>query len=361
MFSGMEIIRIVLGCLAAALGIPGNITIIYVFVRQGIKNATDVTFTALAIVELIACIINSMRIPIIFFHNEHPWACFVEIIGGRSALYAGLFLTISIAVYRYQAICKPFDRRIGRRAAILISIGCTLLAVCLHVPFFFITTSVKFNEESYGCKVYGDNPWGGEVYATSQAIVFCVSAIAITVLYLIIYKFIRAHQIIRKKMINAHVTSTTTESVISVSAAVSKSDAELSNATESNGTCKQGRHGSLQNEGPCDTRSHPRPVHEKTEQSSKKSKSHQTDHKTTQVVIIITVIFFLFWLPSIVLDQVPRNQLSRIIPDRQLRDDFVYFCYQIKYINNIINVFIYLFVNQRFRHTCCRPFTYCNN
>ena len=359
MFSGMDIIRMAVGCLAAALGIPGNITIIYVFVRQGIKNATDVTFTALAIVDLMASIISSMKIPMVFFQNDHPWACFVEIIGGRSALYAGLFLTISIAVYRYQAVCKPFERRIGRRAAILISIGCTLLAVCLHVPFFFITTSVKINEGSYGCKVYGNIPWGREVYAKSQAIVFCVSAIVITILYLLIYKFIRAHQIIRKKMINGHVTSTTTKSVVSVSAAVSTTDAELSNVAESNGTSKQGRHGSLQNEVSCDTRSHPRLVQEKTEQSSKKSKSHQTDHKTTQVVIIITVIFFLFWFPSIVLDQVPVQRLFRIFP----ADLFyiVYFFYQTKYINNFINVFVYLFVNKSFKRTCCKPFTYCNN
>ena len=346
MFSAMDIIRMVVGCLAAALGIPGNITIIYVFVRQGIKNATDVTFTALAIVDLMASIISSMKIPMVFFQNDHPWACFVEIIGGRSALYAGLFLTISIAVYRYQAVCKPFERRIGRRAAILISIGCTLLAVCLHVPFFFITTSWKFGEK-YGCLVYGKIPWGREVYARSQAIVFCVSAIVITVLYILIYKFIRAHQIIRKKMINGHVTSTTTKSVASVSAAISKTNAELSNAAEPNGTCKQGRHGSLQNEVSCDTRSQPRPVHDKTEQPSRKSKRHQTDHKTTQVVIIITVIFFLFWFPSIVLDQVPDKLMLKIIPADLLY--ISYFFYQTKYINNFINVFVYLFVNKSFK------------
>lgn len=187
------------GCLAAAIGIPGNIAIIIVFTCQGIKNATDITFIALAVVDLIAGIINGMKIVMVFFHDERPWACYIEVIAARSGLYAGLFLTIWIAVYRYQAICKPFDRRIGRRAAIFISIGFAIIAFGLHVPFFFITTSIKLGRE-YGCNVYGDIPWGRDVYAKTQAIVFCVSALGISVLYIQIYKFIRASQVIRQQM-----------------------------------------------------------------------------------------------------------------------------------------------------------------
>nr|XP_054759557.1 LOW QUALITY PROTEIN: C3a anaphylatoxin chemotactic receptor-like [Lytechinus pictus] len=227
MYTGMENIRLVVGSLTLALGIPGNLTIIIVFIRQGIKNATDVTFTALAIVDLIACIISGVKIPMVFFQDEHPWPCFTEIIGGRSTLYAGLFLTILIAFSRYQAICKPFERRIGRQTAILINIGCILFAFCIHVPFFFTSKSKNLGGDKFGCFVYGNIPWGRAVYAKFQASVFCVSATVITILYIMIYKFIHAHQNIRNQL---------DVGIASAHNALSKSDDPATKAAKSNGT-----------------------------------------------------------------------------------------------------------------------------
>ncbi|XP_030834656.1 uncharacterized protein LOC115921371 [Strongylocentrotus purpuratus] len=374
MFTDIYILRLIVGCLAAAFGIPGNITIIVVFGRLGIKNATDITFIALAVVDLIASIINGMKIVMVFFHGEHPWACFIEVIAGRSALYAGLFLTTWIAFYRYQAVCKPFERRIGRRAAVLISVACTVVAFGLHVPFFFITTSIR-RRNVYGCNIYGGVPWGRDVYAKAQAVVFCASALGIAGLYLRIYKFIRAHQIIRQQMITGsaafggqpsiraldHVVSSP-GSIPSVSVTVSSAVGSLSTSAENVGTKAQPS--TVHDDGPNTQetqRSNVRvgtskqtaqPTNHTLKPSSKKLRNHPTDHKTTQVVIIITVIFFLLWLPNIVLDQIPRDLFTRLIQKTHVT---IYFFYQLKYISHITNVFVYLFTYRRFRQSCCKP------
>ncbi|XP_011682172.2 uncharacterized protein LOC105446711 [Strongylocentrotus purpuratus] len=370
------------GCLAAAIGIPGNIAIIIVFTCQGIKNATDITFIALAVVDLIASIINGMKIVMVFFHDERPWACYIEVIAARSGLYSGLFLTIWIAVYRYQAVCKPFDRRIGRRAAILVSIGCAITAFGLHVPFFFITTSIKLGRE-YGCNVYGDISWGRDVYAKTQAIVFCVSALGISVLYIQIYKFIRASQVIRQQMTTGSAfvktISNDVESLASNKqralnesasyiedscatraihqASVSIPLSTISNSTRPSVTSKMKTQDSLPDvESGKTRRATHQPADDKTKPSSKKLKNNQSDHKTTQVVIIITVIFFLLWLPNIVIDQIPIGQLTRILLETHKGSFIIYFFYQIKYISHITNVFVYVFTYRRFRQTCCHPF-----
>lgn len=359
MFTTLFIIRLIVGCLAAAVGIPGNITIIAVFTRQGIKNATDVTFIALAVVDLIACIINSTKIPIAFFHNEDPWACYIEVIGARSPLYAGLFLTIWIAFYRYQAVCKPFDRRIGRRAAILVSIGCAIIAFGLHVPFFFITKSQK-RRGQYGCNVYGNVSWGRDVYAKSQAIIFCISALIITALYLRIYKFICAHQIIRQKMTNGSAFHNQAQagkmdskagSVPSVSADISTSEVTISVVAEPVGTRKSSA--DIES-GKTKKVINQLLTNNKKKTPSKKRQNQQSDHKTTQVVIIITVIFYLLWLPNIVIDQIPNDQITRILLARDNGYLIFYFTLQVKYISHITNVFIYLLAYRRFRQTCCR-------
>eukprot|EP00057_Strongylocentrotus_purpuratus_P001207 XP_001196528.1 PREDICTED: uncharacterized protein LOC756776 [Strongylocentrotus purpuratus] len=373
MLTEYYIFRLIVGCLAAAFGIPGNITIIVVFARLGVKNATDITFMALAVVDLIASIINGMKIVMVFFHGDHPWACFIEVIATRSALYAGLFLTIWIAFYRYQAVCKPFARRIGRRAAVFISVACTVVAFGLHVPFFFITTSIKLRNE-YGCNVYGSVPWGRDVYAKAQAVVFCVSALGISVLYLRIYKFIRAHQIIRQQMITGSAAFggqprvralddvvSSPGSIPSVSGAVSSSVGSFSTSAEPVGTKAQP---STVHDGPNMQETQPTNVHVGTSNhttqptnhtlkpSSKKLRNRPSDHKTTQVVIIITVIFFLLWLPNIVLDQIPGDIFTRLIQKTHVT---IYFFYQIKYISHITNVFVYLFTYRRFRLAFCKP------
>ncbi|XP_041458367.1 5-hydroxytryptamine receptor 2B-like [Lytechinus variegatus] len=360
MFTTLFIIRLIVGCLACTLGIPGNIAIIVVFTKQGIKNATDVTFVALAVVDVIACVMNGMKIPIAFFHDEHPWACYIEVIGARSPLYAGLFLTISIAFYRYQAVCKPFDRRFGRRASTLVSICCPIIAFGLHIPFFFITKSMK-RRGQYGCNVYGDISWGRDVYAKSQAIIFFVSALVITTLYIRIYKFIRAHQIIRQQMTNRYSSDcqgrpgenidTKAESVLSVSADISKSDITVSAEGESIGITEMTSSVDIK---PAKLK---KAFQKATSHKMKRpAKKLQSDHKTTQVVIIITVLFFLLWLPNIVIDQIPNDQITRILLAKDNGSLIFYFTLQVKYISHITNVFVYILAFRRFRQTCCRLF-----
>ncbi|XP_063963300.1 uncharacterized protein LOC135156096 [Lytechinus pictus] len=354
MFTDVVILRMTIGCLATVFGIPGNLVIIGVFTRQGIKNATDITFIALAVVDLIASIINGMKIVMVFYHDEHPWACFIEVVAARSALYAGLFLTIWMAVYRYQAVCRPFNKRIGRRTAILFAIGCAVVAFVLHIPFFFITTSVKLGSEyGYGCNVYGNIPWGRDVYAKTQAIVFCVSALAISVLYVRIYKFIRAHQIIRQKLtigsafVGRDLAKTVNDKKLPTPSAipsVSATCATVASTSEPDETNRQMT--SIKDTGKAPHH----PTNDKTKPSSSKLQNTQSDHKTTKVVIIITVIFFILWLPNIIIDQVPFHQLNRV------KEVIIYTFYQIKYISHITNVFVYSFTYRRFRQTCCKVF-----
>ncbi|XP_041477208.1 uncharacterized protein LOC121425255 [Lytechinus variegatus] len=446
MFTDLVIVRMTIGCLATVVGIPGNLVIVGIFTRQGIKNATDVTFIALAVVDLIASIINGMKIVMVFYHDEHPWACFIEVVAARSALYAGLFLTIWIAVYRYQAVCRPFNKRIGRKTATLIAIGCAVVAFVLHIPFFFITTSIKLGSE-YGCNVYGNIPWGRDVYAKTQAIVFCVSAFAISVLYVRIYRFIRAHQIIRQQLTNGSafvgrdLAKTVNDKTLPAPPAipsVSASCATVTSTSEPDDTNRQmtahyslSLNNELNQQKPVvkaisnaedaielsrqkilkksasninisaesrndqtpfqENESVPRaisnsislfavskkktrslttgtksikdtgktphhPTNDKTKPLSSKHQNTQSDHRTTRVVIMVTVIFFILWLPNIIIDQVPFHQLNRVFTDTKKGLVIIYTFYQIKYISHITNVFIYSFAYRRFRQTCCKIF-----
>ncbi|XP_072177010.1 uncharacterized protein [Diadema setosum] len=348
--SEFAIMRLTLGSLAVSFGIPGNIIIIAVFSRQSVNNATDVAFIALAVVDLLGSVISGVQIAAVFFHDEHPWACFIEIIASRSALFASLFLTTSIAAYRHQAVCNPFGRRVGRRAAAWVSLTCTILAFAVHVPFFFITTSHKAGRE-YACNMYGNIAWAVYVYSRSQAVLFCASALPVTVLYALILKHIRYYQEIRREVLGDKAVSEPVSkskavgSVCSISKSVATSSSLVSSNDFSNvepiPTQPSGKglgKGGLPSRQNVDkARNGPRNV-------------PRSDHKTTQMLIIITAVFFLLWLPSVVLDQLSFAQISHIatiVPSALL-----YFLYQAKYVSHITNLFVYIAVNRRFRDNC---------
>ncbi|XP_071480661.1 uncharacterized protein [Diadema antillarum] len=331
--SGFAILRLTVGALSIGLGIPGNMIIIAVFTRQSISNATDVAFIALAVVDLVGSVINGVKIASVFFHDEHPWACFLEIIGSRSALFAGLLLTTSIAAYRYQAVCNPFGKRVGRWAAAWLSLTCTILAFAIHVPFFFITTSQKAGS-GYVCNTYGNIAWAQIVYSRSQAVLFCASALPVTVLYVLILKNIRHHQEIRRKVLSDK----------PVSGPKSKPEAMGGVHTVS----KNLKMASFSSNPPSDDFSSvtltiqpsvdpiisqpsgrgPPPSRQIVDQAQTGArKGRKSDHKTTQMLIIITAVFFLLWLPSIILDQLSHVQIGHIASI--ISGTLLYFLYQI--------------------------------
>ncbi|XP_030834097.1 uncharacterized protein LOC115921124 [Strongylocentrotus purpuratus] len=201
-----------------------------------------------------------------------------------------------------------------------------------------------------------------------------IQQVGIAALYLRIYKFIRTHQVIRQQMITGSAAFggqprvralddavSSPGSIPSVSGAVSSAVGSFSTSAKPVGTKAQPS--TVHDDGPntqetqrSNVRVGPskqttQPTNNKLKPSSKKLRNHPSDHKTTQVVIIITVIFFLLWLPNIVLDQIPRDLFTRILQKTHVT---IYFFYQINYISHITNVFVYLFTYRRFRQSCCK-------
>ncbi|XP_072177005.1 uncharacterized protein [Diadema setosum] len=359
--SDFAIVRLTIGSLAIGFGIPGNMIIIAVFTRQSISNATDVAFIALAVVDLVGSVINGVKIAAVFFHDEHPWACFIEVIGSRSPLFASLLITTSIAAYRHRAVCNPFGKRVGRRAAAWLSLTCTVVAFSVHVPFFFITTSYKLGRE-YFCNVYGNIAWVQNVYARSQAVLFCASALPVTVLYALILKHIRYYQGIRREILSDKFASerTSKSETLGAVSCISKSIDMACNSSDplSNNFSPIAMDSHTANLKPSPP--HPSDMKEPAsrqnlDQAQARPRNvRKSDHKTTQMLIIITAVFFLLWLPSVVLDQLSIAQISHIgsiIPRGML-----YFLYQVKYVSLITNLFIYTAVNRRFRDNCKKLF-----
>ena len=106
--NAFQLTNIAVASCAGAIGIPGNIFILFVFSRRKNKNPTDVAVIALALLDLFLCL---LLIEGSATSKTVRWLCVVETILNKGIFCAGLFVTLFIAVCRYFAVCRPFSSR----------------------------------------------------------------------------------------------------------------------------------------------------------------------------------------------------------------------------------------------------------
>ncbi|XP_072169082.1 prolactin-releasing peptide receptor-like [Diadema setosum] len=374
---------VAVGSLAVGLGVPGNLLIAVVFGRRKEKNATDVAIITLAVVDLFSCLSLAMKAVMYPLHGPADWTCIAKSMVVQTNLYSALFITLSLAMYRYVAVLHPFSRMIVARRAWLISAACVLLATLVQIPLIFTATSKK-RGDAYACDTYGYDPKARQFYVIFPALIFLLSLFAIMNLYARVYHAIREQQKLREQMItgNANVSTIDPASQCSgtdtykspvtrpkdISIAlnthgylVSSDDTNISRS----GGCKENtpktNHGLVELVGPnavvsttrippssaCDNKL----VGVLATKSVAKQRRH-ADHKTTQMLMFITIIFFICWLPSVALRMIPpepKQLFAKRVPHALTAINVLV---QLKHCNHFINVFVYLIVNRKFRQGC---------
>ncbi|XP_071488248.1 prolactin-releasing peptide receptor-like [Diadema antillarum] len=307
------VIQLAVGSVAVGLGVPGNLLIVVVFGRRKEKNATDVAIITLALVDLFSCLSLATKAVVYPFHGPADWTCIAKSMVVETNLYSALFITLSLAVYRYVAVLHPFSRMIVARRAWLISATCIILATLVQIPLIFTATSKK-RGDIYTCDAFGYDPQARQFYVIFPALIFLLSLFAIIILYARVYIVIKEQQKLRKLMMTGNVTVSTIAAPRNSSAdvdetpiihpskghSVSLADTNIARA----GSCKIKSTSDNGQEGHVD----PQVVVSKARipfSSARDSKPagvlltksiarqrRQADHKTTQMLMLITVIFF---------------------------------------------------------------------
>ncbi|XP_072169084.1 D(2) dopamine receptor A-like [Diadema setosum] len=378
----MASLRLAVGGIAVGLGVPGNLLIAVVFGRRKEKNATDVAIITLALVDLFSCLSLATKAVTYPLHGPADWTCILKSMVVQTNLYSALFITLSLAVYRYVAVLHPFSRMIVARRAWLISATCILLATLVQIPLVFTATSKK-KGKIYVCDTYGYDPKARQFYVIFPALIFLFSLLAIMILYARVYHAIREQQKLREQMITGNVTVSTITAYPSSGADMDKSpvtrpkdisvalnthgyfvsldDTNISRAGGCEETKSKTDHGLGELVGPnavvSTTRIPPsRACENKTAgvlvTKPVAKQRRQADHKTTQMLMFITIIFFICWLPSVALRMIPpepKQLFAKRVPHALTAINVLL---QLKHCNHFINVFVYLIVNRKFRQGC---------
>ena len=371
--NAFQLTNIAVASCAGAIGIPGNIFIVFVFNRRKNKNPTDVAVIALALLDLILCL---LLIESSATSKTVRWLCVVENILKKGIFCAGLLVTLFIAVCRYFAVCRPFSTRFSSPLAWTVSAASVVISILIHLPIAFHSKPDQRQGIAL-CNAFGDDPLLRKIYIALPSVLASASLSIIILLYVQIYRVIRHHQALRERMTKYLGASDDEGRISSISATVlkTKSTSNMSTTTD--------RQPSVQSSSaptPGDDVSSNADIKANdasglgdvnvsidlkksrcsgTEEPHKKRttrKKQHADHKTTKMLVIMTIISFTMLFPALATQLMTTDQKFRLSQTLPKGVAILAVLNKVRYINQFINVFIYLIANKKFRGECVQIF-----
>ncbi|XP_054763870.2 formyl peptide receptor-related sequence 6-like [Lytechinus pictus] len=374
-----EIVSLSINVIVMLFGLSGNAIIIAVYGRKKAKKSTDTLILSQAILDFTGGIIAPIDIIRTLADPVKSDAlCKFTIFSIRIVAYSALYLTSAIAVDRCILVKRPFDRRTSPKTA--------FVGVVISVMFAGISQSYNFiyvDLADFGVCVRNGMPAAIEISVSILTTAsFAVTLVLAVVCYGLIYTSIRSQARVRAAMLE--LPQSTVGNSASVCENATNSD---SNVAHHQSTCngydnvfiaakhKDNLEASISNK---DGIAHPVPQgnnevftissggpnlgpptpNANPHQSPKKERlvKPRRDHKTTKMLLFTTIIILLLWLPSTILNHIPGDVLIRFRRQSTGKNALIYSCFAMRSINHVVNIFVYLAVNTRFRGECKQLF-----
>nr|XP_054763476.1 kappa-type opioid receptor-like [Lytechinus pictus] len=394
------ILAVLIRSVLMVLGIPGNGLIIIVYCKKQRKTGTDAFILGLAIVDFIVCLSFPLKIySYLTLQFTSDVLCKIMHFIVFWNTYLGEFLTAAITVDRYIAVCKPLKRRVSPKQAIIIISTFSILAAFCAIPSVTKSGIQKYGPAVSKCSYSYDNISFAQIISYCNDTLFYSCLVLITILYTLIWISVRHQARVRVEKLGG--ASSVSRNLKPLQASVMPSEAwgkeegtKSENVTDgykapvqrnsSTEATQSGDAAGIQQDKSA--RIHTSDLLSVESNSSRgnsdSSGNHlappvridvlvspgttakpsnpgapipvvRTNNKTTVMIFIITVIFFLSWIPTKIWDYYPNTKFTWVQTDPVRYNIFYVSLFAIN-LNQVINPFIYSFVNVQFRRECVR-------
>nr|XP_054763190.1 D(2) dopamine receptor-like [Lytechinus pictus] len=386
--------------LVIVIGIPGNAIILAIYGRKKRKTSTDVLIIGQGIVDILACAFTpAFIVRCSFYSLVTTGLCRFAYLAETSSAFTSLFFTTVISVDRYLAVCRPLRRRLTKRSSVLTSVIVVCLGIGINIPgtVFEVVRPGAGDDKCIQTISYTATLMMSIIFV----LLFALSLMTSSIMYVIIYAFLQKRVKIHNKLVGnvvpiatiqpsnckeaKSISTDTSNSSVKINskspivenistdiASVKPNDHHYDNVTNSSNQSFQSLTLSS-TRSPPSKRNNPEPddstqatilTPENADSSSfinrlcrrqrpncprvSKSKESDMGRKTTRMLLVITVYFFVTWMPQIVYSVLPKNVLMTLDRSRVLDTTFD-IINSLRLTNHIVNVFVYSVINNAFR------------
>ncbi|XP_041480681.1 cholecystokinin receptor type A-like [Lytechinus variegatus] len=397
-----SIVNLTFYVMVLVLGVPGNAVIIQAYAWKKRKTSTDILIIAQAIVDFISCILApALVVRQAFQEHITMGLCRLTSIQVDATAFASLFLTTSIGIDRYMAVCRPLRRRSTVKMSILLVAISVVAAIGFNIPFTIFFQSVQ-TRNGRTCRL-STSYEVSLIFTAIRMTLFIISFIATTTLYGLIYTFIREKATIHAGLVGNEIpeaTGTTNdrgdsfETSLKLDSYFVNDSSNIINKTDKKSESKlsQAAPANLPSTSThLNTASPTKPLNKhqgnmKTSDSSKHPKSReptsasriaedvstkQPKHrpvkrkneydfgrKITRMLLIITIFFFFTWTPNLIIHVIPIPIVHRYRDVPGMRA-FIQIMLSLRLSNHVVNFFVYYYVSNGFRRDVKESFKKC--
>ncbi|XP_054763114.2 galanin receptor 2b-like [Lytechinus pictus] len=365
-----------------AVGIPGNALIIIVYSKKQRKSGTDAFILGLAITDFVACVTFSLKIySYVSTEFTNDFLCKMVFFTQYWTQFVGVFLTGIITIDRYIAVCKPLKKRLSpRQATIIVSLLCAL-AMVFAIPALVWTGVQKFGRFASKCTYnFSDLRITRNRRTFTWVLQYSNDALFYGTLVMIILMYIRIWLTVYRRS-RAKIGCVPSD-ITTVSGQVSKSEQTAETSTVSKpdttdntnlGDCKpektgtstditllngsndrdsSGANGSGEGSSSGKIPLKPDPKPKANSKPGKTPMQARASNKTTKMIFIITIIFFVSWVPAKLWVFISSSTFKTNINSNQVIYNIFYLSTLMVNINQAVNPFVYSFCNENFRKEC---------
>ncbi|CAG2206921.1 CCKAR [Mytilus edulis] len=262
-----------------------------------------------------------------------------------------IFLLLIIAVQRYLKVCMPLKPAISvhvRRTALILTIVISLLC---SLPLLYVYGSVPFHSITHGTigKRCGKVKEGHMLARTIYAIVIVILAVAIITTLIVLYSLIGCAVFRQLKMNKRRSSRVEFRNSMTKTNGDQASGSENSGVTQNNITSDLDSKISSSSKEQRFENNHQTTLSQPVGSKRRQKNNRRITYKLTIMFFVITLVFLLSYLSKVMLILIEGLNKDFWETVSNTERPALMFLYHIFIINNIVNPFIYAFMDIKFR------------
>ncbi|XP_061174673.1 cholecystokinin receptor-like [Saccostrea echinata] len=330
------------------LGVPGNLTVLFVYLFK-FDSSTHRTFiVALAIIDLVGSVV-CMPFEIIEMNFQYTFyavgACKFFRFNNTVVALTSVFLIIGLSFDRYRRVCRPLKTQMSVFKAKVFCCVAVIIAILFSWPVFFLigTRHVRlpYNVTGYDCST--DDRYKNTIYPVVLNgvlfLLFVFAIIFLTVIYILIGKKVFKHIRFR--------TSIETTSLSSISSKKTSSTSLQSNGQQA--VVLQKISNIASQSGDLTPKHSDYTVKFNPAKQSQTKGDPRSKTKITRIAFAICLAFILSYLPHLVITVWTAIKGGFIAKPGPVTSAVLPIVTRSIFINNVVNPLIYGFLDRRFK------------